>query len=201
MTQLEMGDSELICEVLRQHKWRRGQPTWGCEIGIHRAETSAALLRAFPRLNLLMVDSWATFPPDHPYRLSGDGCSRLTQAEQDDNMRAAYGAVAFAKSRALIWRKESAEAAREWRVYVDSGDEFFGFVFIDASHVYEAVAEDIRLWWPLVRRGGVLGGHDYFHRRDKAGIWGVSRAVNEFVEREGLKLDLFGTVWCVKKPL
>jgi len=35
------------------------------------------------------------------------------------------------------------------------------FVFIDASHAYQDVVDDINAWWPKVQVGGVLAGHDY----------------------------------------
>lgn len=48
-------------------------------------------------------------------------------------------------------------------------------VFIDADHSYEAVKNDIRTWLPKVRRGGLLLGHDYNHRK-------VKRAVDEIFD-------------------
>ena len=49
------------------------------------------------------------------------------------------------------------------------------FVFIDADHEYESVKEDIKAWFPKVKVGGILAGHDY------AGPWwpGVAKAVHE----------------------
>ncbi len=34
------------------------------------------------------------------------------------------------------------------------------FVYIDGDHSYEAVSKDITLYYPKVRKGGVIGGHD-----------------------------------------
>ena len=51
------------------------------------------------------------------------------------------------------------------------------FVFIDASHEYEDVIADINSWYPKVKEGGVIAGHDYPH-------WpGVKKAVDEYFKR------------------
>lgn len=47
-------------------------------------------------------------------------------------------------------------------------------VYIDAMHTYGTVKQDIADWLPHVRKGGVIGGHDYCDQWD-----GVKRAVNE----------------------
>ncbi len=52
----------------------------------------------------------------------------------------------------------------------------FDCVFLDADHSYEAAKADLEAWWPLVREGGVLCGHDYSNRYKHE----VKRAVNEF---------------------
>jgi len=35
------------------------------------------------------------------------------------------------------------------------------FVYIDAAHDYKSVWEDIRAWWPKIKMGGIIAGHDY----------------------------------------
>lgn len=36
-----------------------------------------------------------------------------------------------------------------------------GLVFLDANHSYNAVRQDIQHWWPHIRKGGVMCGHDF----------------------------------------
>lgn len=42
-------------------------------------------------------------------------------------------------------------------------NESLDFVFIDASHEYEDVKNDIAAWIPKVKNGGILAGHDFHH--------------------------------------
>jgi len=44
------------------------------------------------------------------------------------------------------------------------GGEYADFIYIDANHSYEAVKDDIATWYPFLRVGGVMAGHDYSKR-------------------------------------
>lgn len=56
----------------------------------------------------------------------------------------------------------SVAIATEFAAALPSGaPNGFDFVYIDGDHSYEAVSEDLRAWWPLVRSGGILAGHDW----------------------------------------
>ena len=37
----------------------------------------------------------------------------------------------------------------------------FDMIFIDGDHVFASVVEDIKLWLPRLKPGGILCGHDY----------------------------------------
>lgn len=96
-------------------------------------------------------------------------------------------------------------------------DESLDFVYIDANHKYEYVKQDISLWFPKVRKGGIIAGHDYLklnwttdqfhatHPKDKhiwidgngdgnyntyAGEFGVNPAVDEFCAENNYKANL-----------
>ena len=61
--------------------------------------------------------------------------------------------------------------------------ENLDFVYIDGNHEYEFVKDDIANYYPLVREGGILAGHDY-----TPGNPGVIQAVNEFAHQHGLQV-------------
>ena len=74
-------------------------------------------------------------------------------------------------------------------------------VFIDADHTYEAVRGDLTAWWPLVRPGGFLAGHDYGEYRQDIKTYeyvlhpenpGVMGAVRHILGEPHL---VAGTVW------
>ena len=62
------------------------------------------------------------------------------------------------------------------------------FVYIDGLHSYESVKEDIHDWFPKLKSGGILCGHDY-----NATNPGTIQAVDEFAEESGLELKITGT--------
>lgn len=54
-----------------------------------------------------------------------------------------------------VFPMESPLAAAHWM------DGSIDFVYIDANHSYFEVLSDITAWWPKVKMGGFIGGHDY----------------------------------------
>ena len=66
-------------------------------------------------------------------------------------------------------------------------DEILDWVYIDADHRYEAVKADLEAWFPKVRKGGIISGHDY----TKHGRFGVVKAVDEFCDKHKYKIEKF----------
>ncbi len=90
-------------------------------------------------------------------------------------------------------RLSSVEAASRY------ADNSLDFVFIDASHDYLDVMADIRSWFPKVKAGGIIAGHDYVEGRK---YWqGVYDAVNDFFKELGatFQYDYSQDVWFYKK--
>jgi len=102
-------------------------------------------------------------------------------------------------------------------------DESLDFIYIDANHSYDSVKEDMELWFPKLKKGGLFSGHDYINmdwyndpnflenKKDKHiysstgyyhGVFGVNPAVDEFCEKLGYTPNItdewFGTWYFIK---
>jgi hypothetical protein len=60
------------------------------------------------------------------------------------------------KAGVRFYKKYSEEAVH--RFYDGSLD----LVYLDAEHTYDGLYGDINLWWPKIKKGGILAGHDIF---------------------------------------
>lgn len=67
--------------------------------------------------------------------------------------------------------------ARSLQAVKQFEDKSLDFIFIDASHEYEDVRDDIIAWLPKLKDGGVIAGHDYLN----PDFPGVERAVKEIL--------------------
>ena len=71
-------------------------------------------------------------------------------------------------------------------------DKSLDFVFIDADHSYEAVKEDLEAWFPKMKDGGTIAGHDYGNPTN-----GVKPAVDEFFLEKDLEVATLRHLWKV----
>lgn len=80
---------------------------------------------------------------------------------------------------------------------VDICDDSIDILYVDGSHEYDEVKQDLLDYYPKVKHGGVIGGHDY----NPKGFPGVVQAVDEFCEEFGLTIDykFIDTSWIIKK--
>jgi hypothetical protein len=159
-----------------------------CEVGVRRGEHLRNLLVPCVA-EAVAVDMWR----ETGKRSENDAC--LSQEELD----AQCESVGNIDRRVLVNRAPSILAAMSYP------PEHFDFVYIDADHTESAVAADLRVWWPRVRRGGVLAGHDYYEVSAVCAdgtelTFGVVAAVNRFVTENNLQLrvDADGD-WFIEK--
>ncbi len=156
------------------------QPGWvGVEIGVSEGNSALALFEHGVRF-LWLVDPWADY----------EGLiDKVTPGAYEECMRK----LAPFAGRHSHLKMASAEAVQYIPPPVD-------FVWVDGNHRYEWVKSDLELYWPLIKKGGTLCGHDY---TDNADTCQVKRAVLEFCNARGLRLITFpneSSCWVVRRP-
>jgi predicted O-methyltransferase YrrM len=93
----------------------------------------------------------------------------------------------------LVQRK-SIDVARE---YVRRGEPPFDTIYIDGDHTYEGVLQDIESWYPMLREGGVICGHDYWPKDP-----GVMDAVDHvFHDQFEADFQVHQRIWAHSKPI
>lgn len=149
--------------------WRKG-----AEIGVSQGRFTMYLCATMHDMKMIAVDRWEEQPSHESEGWVGwDHAGSLQRFQQN--------CAQFFDGRVAIHQMDSAEAA------IVADDSSLDFVFIDADHSYDSCKRDIEAWYPKVRKGGLVAGHDYNPR------WpGVIKAVDERFDKKAVVHD---SVW------
>lgn len=157
----------------------------GVEVGVNKGEYSEIILCNSNLKVLFSVDAWRYFSKEEY-----DDVANISQAQHDKNKLETEECLNKFGDRSVILNMTSKEASKSFK------DNELDFAYIDANHLYEKVKEDIELWYPKVKVGGVFGGHDYINDgKYLEGVFGVKGAVDEFIEKEKQKLFITEESW------
>lgn len=160
----------------------------GVEVGVDNGGFSGAILRfSSPKL-LYLVDCW-----EHQSEVvCGSDPGNQPQPIKDELYQKVLKRFLLHDSVRIV-KAYSVPAATLFP------DGYFDWVFLDANHL--RCGEDIAAWWPKVKRGGYLMGHDYCTLDD---FIRVKTSVDEFVASTGLPLliteDPIYKCWIVQRP-
>jgi predicted O-methyltransferase YrrM len=122
-----------------------------CEVGVKAGEYASKMLQGIPSLEkLYLIDLWE-IRKNH------------IDASNPNNKIDFYDEKL----------KETKEATKKWREKVEilkghSGEMCnhikngsLDWAYIDAGHDYLSCIEDLRAYWPKIKSGGIMSGHDY----------------------------------------
>ncbi len=162
-------------ELFRLMELARGlkEKSIAVEIGSYIGASSLMIARGLPKNSrLVCIDTWQN--------------DAMTEGNWDSF-------EVFKKNTSKVshkidpWRMTSVEAGKVFNEEID-------FVFIDGDHSYEGVKQDVEIWFPRLKSGGIIAMHDIEWAE------GVKRVVVEDVmpniAREGRLPNLF---WGWKK--
>ena len=181
----------------------------GAEIGVYQGYFSKEILERTD-MTLYMVDLWRGVDENYEDTTNNnkDYINILEKATEN---------IKGYEDKGIMIRASSQVASNMFL------DESLDFIYIDANHAYEFIKQDIELWYPKLRKGGIFSGHDYLNldwyndphfapnKKDKyiyqvngfySGVFGVNPAVDEFCDKHSYKLnktdEFFGTWWLIK---
>lgn len=130
--------------ILENEGFRRG-----VELGVQRGEYASRILQQWNSCEqYVLVDLWA---PQENYH---DGAN-VAQDAQDKIMQLAIGNTERWAAKVSVCRNFTTACAALYE------DEYFDFVYVDARHDRHGVTQDLVYWWPKVRPGGLVCGHDF----------------------------------------
>jgi len=152
------------------------------EIGTWKGKSSCfmavEIINSGKTINFDCVDSWS-----HP-EIS------LNSLEISTDTGSAYDVflnnISPVRNLINVIKENSWEAANKYN------DECLDFVFLDARHDYLSVRRDLQSWFPKVKKGGIMAGHDYYIHM------GVFPAVHEYFQNKQ-NVQQQNNCWVVEK--
>jgi hypothetical protein len=167
---MEIEHRENFGELLKEHNLNGV----GIEIGVQRGDFARILLDTTELKEIILLDSWQHFE-------NYQDLANHSQKMQD-----------------YLYNLVKKRFVGEPRIRIIKGDcriavigfedESFDFIYHDANHTYEFVSEQLKAWFPKLKKGGIMAGHDYFDGEFDMGLFGVKSAVDEFVAANNIEL-------------
>jgi hypothetical protein len=127
----------------------------GAEIGVDQGRYSKWICQTLPKAKLYSVDPWAVY-------------EGYVERKGERGQNVLDGRYESAKARLAPY---NCEIIRDWSTSAVKRfeDESLDFVYIDASHSFQPVIDDIAEWSKKVRPGGIVAGHDFWNSAEGFG--------------------------------
>jgi Methyltransferase domain len=156
---------------------KRGLTGIGVEVGVWKAEFSEFLLDKWKGKLLYSVDPWKNFSTEEYIDdMNINQTAFDTIHANVKQLLSKYG------DRSAIIRDVSVTASKYFE------DNTLDFAYLDGRHDYSGVKEDIESWYPKVKDGGIICGHDYLNGIINKTEFGVKKAVDEFASGNNFKI-------------
>ena len=153
-----------------------GEDLIGAEVGVYRAESFCTILQVCQNVKTLYgVDPWKAY-----HDQIGGGTMRIEPKDIDLAREMALHYIEWTgeRDKAEILEMTSAEGAEKFE------DESLDFVFVDSYLSMQDVVDHMEDWYPKVKVGGLVCGHDY-NDREK-----VAAGVDHWRKLHGIKTPI-----------
>jgi hypothetical protein len=149
------------------------------EVGTHKGRNAFNILENLNIKKIYLVD---------PYLNYGEFLPR------SPNMKKVGNKTFFEAKKRLRGFKDKIEFIKEFSDKAISRfkDNSIDFIYIDGNHDYKFVKKDIELYYPKLKKGGIIAGHDI-------DLKDVFRAVSEFCVKNKLECEIEEKDWIIRK--
>lgn len=155
----------------------------GAEVGVREGKNALAMLQSMNIKSLYLIDHWKEYT---------EASGHVITQEQQDNFFKNMSQILYTFCDKIIIRRMSSADASD---IIE--DNSLDFVYIDGDHSYEAVKNDMKLWFKKVKEGGFLCGHDFGNPCTPD----VAKAVKDFSSENGLTVHKLDDIdWLIFRP-
>jgi len=153
------------------------QSVVGAEVGVAIGTNALRTLKAMPNLRLLyLIDPYQHYPE----WISTRAKDRLFWPEDLGETKCKAQALLASFKTRIRWVFKFFEECTQEDV------EPLDFIYIDGNHDYNFVLKDIEVARKLVKRGGVIGGHDYHPENPSPDSDEVYKAVTTYCKKHNI---------------
>jgi hypothetical protein len=152
----------------------------GVEIGTHKGIFARQIAERWNG-TLHCIDPW-NIPPGYESQAEMlEGSGNTIEQRQFDHSDCIYNLDEF-RDRVHLHRYSSQEAVDRFK------DNELDFIYIDGDHRPEMVHADLLGWFPKIRKGGMISGHDWLMPGEEEHSWGkdIQRVVSRFCDMKGI---------------
>ncbi len=154
----------------------------GVEVGVQEGLFSKYLL-GNTKIELYLVDAWKHL---ENYK----DIANVPDWRQEQILNVCKYNLSPYAGRYEIIRELSVDASKLF------GNNFFDFIYLDAGHSYSDITNDLNAWYPKLKSGGLMSGHDFLDGENICGSeFGVKSAVEDFIKGKNVELFVTKEAW------
>ncbi len=150
------------------------------EIGSYCGGSTSIIAKIFKHSKIFSVDPWEMYIEDCSVYDINKQKIELEQAEK------IFDGVIKNYTNIVKNKTSSSEFVKNIE------DNTIDFIYIDGNHQYSSVKEDLENWYPKIKLGGIIAGHDY-------GWPTVRRAIDEIFNNTPPNNIFIDGSWCFIK--
>ena len=160
----------------------------GIEIGVLDGWNALDMLENLPIKKLYLIDPYTEYVGYKESQFN----PKKTQQVLEEKRKIAIKALKKYKDKIEFIKEFSEDVVNDFK------DNSLDFIYIDGNHQYEYVKKDIELYYPKIKKGGIISGHDYYLCEEiNKSNYGVVKAVREFFPLN--KISFMNADWWVIK--